>query len=488
MTLRSISFFACIMYNALVVGRDDLNSKEKKIVFALLISTFLAAIEVTIISTAMPTIVDVLGGFELISWVFAIYLLSISVTTPIWGKLADLTGRKKIFIIGVTIFLIGSALSGLSQNMGQLIFFRAIQGIGAGAINPMTFTIVADVFNLRQRARVQGLISAMWGIAAVLGPLTGGFLTDYVSWRWIFLINIPFGLLAIWMISRNLVEQFEKKKPSIDYGGALSFTIGISALLLALLSLDIESSIGLSSTQLIILFIVALIFIVLFIIVERRHKEPMIPLQLFIIKDITFAALASFLTSMILISMSAFLPLWIQNVLGMGATATGIVLIPLSVGWPIGSVLSGRVFIEKLGIKQTALLGVSFIFIGSVLLTTITPETPLTILALYIFVIGLGFGFSMTSFTVIIQSSAPPEMRGSAGSLITLFRTLGQAIGVAVLGTSMNLAIQTVASENPAMAVADGLHVVFIISAIISVLSLIVTSLIPKRSLDEYKY
>lgn len=166
---------------------------RKKIVTALLISTFLAAIEVTIISTAMPTIVDRLGGFELISWVFAIYLLTISVTTPIWGKLADLTGRKKIFIIGVTIFLIGSALSGLSQNMEQLIFFRAIQGIGAGAINPVTFTIIADVFNLKQRARVQGLISSMWGIAAVFGPLAGGFLTDFFSWRLIFLINIPFG-------------------------------------------------------------------------------------------------------------------------------------------------------------------------------------------------------------------------------------------------------------------------------------------------------
>ena len=465
-----------------------MENKKKKIVLALLISTFLAAIEVTIISTAMPTIVDVLGGFELISWVFAIYLLSISVTTPIWGKLADLTGRKKIFIIGVTIFLIGSALSGLSQNMGQLIFFRAIQGIGAGAINPMTFTIVADVFNLQQRARVQGLISAMWGIAAVVGPLTGGLLTDFVSWRWIFLINIPFGLLAIWMISKNLVEQFEKKKRRIDYLGALLFTIGISALLLALLSLDIESGIGLSTTQLIVLFVIAIVFMTLFVFVQRRHSEPMIPLQLFKIKDVSFSVSASFLTSMILISMSAFLPLWIQNVLGMGATATGIVLIPLSLGWPIGSVLSGRIFIERLGIKQTALVGSGFIFVGSMLLTTITPETPLTILALFIFVVGIGFGFATTSYTVIIQSTAPPEMRGSAGSLITLFRTLGQAIGVAVLGTSMNLVIHSVSNENHASSVAEGLYMVFIISAIISVLSLIVTFLIPKRSLDEYKY
>lgn len=466
-----------------------MNENEKKIVTALLISTFLAAIEVTIISTAMPTIVDRLGGFELISWVFAIYLLTISVTTPIWGKLADLTGRKKIFIIGVTIFLIGSALSGLSQNMGQLIFFRAIQGIGAGAINPVTFTIIADVFSLKQRARVQGLISSMWGIAAVFGPLAGGFLTDFFSWRLIFLINIPFGLLAIWMIARNLNESIIKEKRKIDYGGAISFTIGITALLLALLSLDTESGIGLSQSTLFILLGLAVLFLVLFLSIQKRHTEPMIPLDLFKIKDVSFSVSASFLTSMILIGLSAFLPLWIQNVLEMGATSTGIVLIPLSLGWPIGSMLSGRVFIPRLGIKQTALMGAILIFIGTSLLTMITPATPLVLLALFIFIIGLGFGFATTSYTVIIQSTVPPEMRGSGGSLITLFRTLGQAIGVAVLGTSMNFVINSFNTDiSSPETVAEGLYIVFIISAIISILSLIATLLIPKRALDDYKY
>ena len=466
-----------------------MNENEKKIVTALLISTFLAAIEVTIISTAMPTIVDRLGGFELISWVFAIYLLTISVTTPIWGKLADLTGRKKIFIIGVTIFLIGSALSGLSQNMGQLIFFRAIQGIGAGAINPVTFTIIADVFSLKQRARIQGLISSMWGIAAVFGPLAGGFLTDFFSWRLIFLINIPFGLLAIWMISKNLNESIIKEKRKIDYGGAISFTIGITALLLALLSLDTESGIGLSQSTLFILLGLAVLFLVLFLSIQKRHTEPMIPLDLFKIKDVSFSVSASFLTSMILIGLSAFLPLWIQNVLEMGATSTGIVLIPLSLGWPIGSMLSGRVFIPRLGIKQTALMGAILIFIGTSLLTMITPATPLVLLALFIFIIGLGFGFATTSYTVIIQSTVPPEMRGSGGSLITLFRTLGQAIGVAVLGTSMNFVINSFNTDiSSPETVAEGLYIVFIISAIISILSLIATLLIPKRALDDYKY
>lgn len=467
-----------------------MNNNEKKIVTALLISTFLAAIEVTIISTAMPTIVDRLGGFELISWVFAIYLLTISVTTPIWGKLADLTGRKKIFIIGVTIFLIGSALSGLSQNMGQLIFFRAIQGIGAGAINPISFTIIADVFSLHQRARIQGLISSMWGIAAVAGPLAGGFLTDFVSWRSIFLINIPFGLLTIWMISRNLVETHEKKKSKIDYGGAISFTIGITALLLALLSFDTgESGIAISPSGLLLLFGVAVIFLVLFLHIQRRHSEPMMPLQLLRIKDVSYSVSASFLTSMILIGFSAYLPLWTQNVLGMGATSTGITLIPLSLGWPIGSMLSGRLFIPRLGIKQTALVGATFIFIGSSLLITISPSTPLLLLAFFIFIIGLGFGFATTSYTVIIQSTVPPEMRGSAGSLITLFRTLGQAVGVAILGLSMNLAINSVSNElNAAESVAEGLYSVFIVSAGISILSLIITLLIPKRNLEEYEY
>lgn len=461
---------------------------QRKIKTALLISTFLAAIEVTIISTAMPQIVDSLGGFEMVSWVFAIYLLTTAITTPIWGKLADLIGRKKIFLLGVTIFLIGSALCGVSQNMIQLIIFRAIQGIGAGAINPITFTIIADVFNFQQRAKVQGLVSSMWGIAGVFGPLVGGLLTDFLSWRWIFFINLPFGVISVWMIMKYLKETLETRERKIDYGGAITFTIGISALLFALLSFNQgESGIELSRFSLYGLFAIAFIFLLVFFRIQTKHAEPMMPLNLFKMPDVSISILGGFLTSIILIGLTAYLPLWTQNVLEMGATSSGFTLIPLSIGWPIGAILCGRV-IPRYGIKSIAIFGGSLIFIGSLFLTFVTPETSLWILSIIIFIIGMGFGFATTAYTVIIQSSVAMNMRGSAGSLNTLMRTLGQTLGVAVLGAAMNYVMNENANGGTAspLVIGEGLHTVFIISAVVAVVSLLVTIWIPKRNSEEY--
>ncbi|QOR68751.1 MFS transporter [Cytobacillus suaedae] len=465
-----------------------MEATQQKIMTALLISTFLAAIEVTIISTAMPQIVDSLGGFEMISWVFAIYLLTTAITTPIWGKLADLVGRKKIFLLGVTVFLIGSALCGVSQNMVQLIIFRAIQGIGAGAINPITFTIIADVFNFQQRAKVQGLVSSMWGIAGVFGPLVGGLLTDFLSWRWIFFINIPFGVISVWMITKHLKETLETRERKIDYGGAITFTIGISALLFALLSFNQgESGIELASSSLYGLFGIAFIFLLAFFKIQTKHSEPMMPLHLFKMPDVSISILGGFLTSIILIGLTAYLPLWTQNVLQMGATSSGFTLIPLSIGWPIGAILCGRV-IPRYGIKSIAIFGGILIFISSLLLTFVTPATSLWVLSIIILVMGMGFGFATTAFTVIIQSSVEMSMRGSAGSLNTLMRTLGQTLGVAVLGAAMNYVMNANASAGMAspLVVGKGLHTVFIISAVVAVVSLLVTLWIPKRNAEEY--
>ncbi|MBE4908516.1 MFS transporter [Bacillus luteolus] len=465
-----------------------MEATQRKILTALLISTFLAAIEVTIISTAMPQIVDSLGGFEMISWVFAIYLLTTAITTPIWGKLADLIGRKKIFLLGVTVFLIGSALCGVSQNMVQLIIFRAIQGIGAGAINPITFTIIADVFNFQQRAKVQGLVSSMWGIAGVFGPLVGGLLTDFLSWRWIFFINIPFGVISVWMITKYLKETLETRERKIDYGGAITFTIGISALLFALLSFNQgESGIELSTLSLYGLFGIAFFFLLAFFGIQTKHSEPMMPLHLFKMPDVSISILGGFLTSIILIGLTAYLPLWTQNVLEMGATSSGFTLIPLSIGWPVGAILCGRV-IPQYGIKSIAIFGGSLIFISSLLLTFVTPETSLWILSIIIFVMGMGFGFATTAFTVIIQSSVEMNMRGSAGSLNTLMRTLGQTLGVALLGAAMNYVMNANASSGMAspLVIGEGLHTVFIISAIVALVSLLVTLWIPKRNAEEY--
>ncbi|HZG85434.1 MDR family MFS transporter [Paenibacillus sp.] len=451
-----------------------MNAVQRKITAALLISTFLAAIEVTIISTAMPQIAEHLGGFEQMSWVFAAYLLTTAVSTPIWGKLSDLVGRKTIYIIGVIVFLAGSLLCGAAPTMELLIAFRAVQGIGAGAVNPVTFTIIADAFTFEQRAKVQGLVSSMWGIAGIFGPLLGGFLVDFVSWRWVFYMNLPFGLVSMWMIGKYFKETIEKRKRKIDYGGALTFTIGMTALLYALLSVGGETGEGheLTAGWLYGLYATAAVFLGAFFFIQARHEEPMMPLKLFRFKDVAVSNAASFLTSAILIGLTAYLPLWTQNVLHMGATASGITLIPLCVGWPLGAMGCAAV-LKRMGTRGAALLGGGLIVAGSAALAAISTATPLWLIVAFIFVSGLGFGIAFTVFTLVIQSSVGIEMRGAAGASNMLLRTLGQTIGVAVLGSALNAYLAT--------SLAEGLHAVFLISAAISVLSLAITLWIPKR-------
>ncbi|MDG5787147.1 MDR family MFS transporter [Evansella sp. AB-P1] len=461
---------------------------QRNITIALLIATFLAAIEVTVISTAMPVITRDLGGMDLISWVFAIYLLTYAVTTPIFGKLADLFGRKKIFITGATLFLIGSALCGLSQSMEQLIFYRAIQGIGAGALMPMSFTIVGDVFKYEQRAKVQAILGSIWGIAGIFGPVVGGFFVDFFTWHWIFYINIPFGLVAMYLIGKYLEETIKKEKRSIDYGGAITFIIGMGALLYALLSGGNE--IPWNDPLILLMFGVAFLFLITFIFVQLKVREPMLPFYLFKNRHLLIANVSGLLLGAILIGLTAYMPLWVQVVLLLAATSSGLTLIPMSIGWPLGSYLSGR-FIVKLGTKPISLTGVVIIALGTFSLTFISATTPNVLLVVIMFFVGLGFGLSMTVFTVIVQSSVDWSARGTAASSNAFLRTLGQTIGIAVLGTILNQHIGGQLNNGGDVAptvLATGLNNVFIILAIISAfLVVIVASFLPKEKPEEYK-
>ena len=462
-----------------------MNSYQKKITIALMIATFLSAIEGTIISTAMPAIVSKLGGIELISWVFAVYLLTSAVTTPIYGKLADLFGRKKVFLFETILFLIGSALCGLSQNMGQLILFRAIQGIGAGAVVPITFTIIGDIFSFEQRAKVQGLFSSIWGIAGIIGPLFGGFLVDYISWHWIFFINLPFGLITIWLIAKNLEEKIDKQKRKIDYGGALTFTLGTSALLLALLTGG--SEFAWSSNIILTLFAISILFLAIFIFIQIKHPEPMLPFKVFKYREVSVSNLVSFLASGILIGVTAYIPLWVQGVLGKGAMFSGMILMPMSIGWPLGATLGSRLMI-KYGPKPISFIGIILLALGSLSLTAISVSTPSWVILFIIFILGLGFGLSMTIYTIIVQSAVDWSLRGVATSSNTFFRTLGQTLGVAILGTYLNQQISSYASSGndvPPTILANGLHGIFIILAALSLVSLFFAFWIPKDKPKE---
>ncbi|MMZ50793.1 Multidrug resistance protein 3 [compost metagenome] len=415
-----------------------MKTNRRNVTIAMLVATFLAAIEVTIVSTAMPRIVSDLGGLKLISWVFAIYLLTTSVTTPIYGKLADLFGRKIIFTFGTVVFLLGSVLCGLSQSMEQLILYRAIQGIGAGAVLPVTFTIIGDIYSFEERAKIQGLFSSVWGISGIIGPLVGGFFVDVLSWHWIFFVNIPFGIIAVVLVWMYLNESFEKKKQHIDYAGAVTFTIGMCALLYAFLTGGQEYP--WSSGMIVTLFAVAVVFLGVFVIVEIKSQEPMLPLQLFSIRSISISNLVSFIVSAVLIAITAYLPMWIQGVYGGAATNSGLALAPMSIGWLFGAIASGQLMV-RIRTRNTALLGLLTVMLASLWLALISIDTSQIVIVAIMFIVGLGFGLAVTVFTVTVQSSVDWKLRGAATASNSFVRTLGQTFGIAMFGTLFNSAI-----------------------------------------------
>lgn len=494
-------------------------TNRKMVTVAMLVAILLVAIDVTVVSTAMPRIVSDLSGLKLISWVFAIYTLTTSVTTPIYGKLADLFGRKKIFITGVILFVIGSMLSGAAHTMTQLIWFRAFQGIGAGAVMPITFTIIGDLYPGEQRAKMQGVFGAVWGIAGLLGPLVGGFFVDQISWRWIFYINLPVGLISLILITTFFHETFEVKKDhKIDYLGAVTFTIGISSLLYALLNAGPGQKYAWNSAPIYLLFAVAVIFIVLFGYIETKVKEPMLPPSLFRIPVILVSNLVGFLSSCVLIGVNVYLPMWIQTILGHSATSSGLTLMPMSIAWPLGATFAGR-YMYKIGSKLTAVLGAIFIALGGTWLLAMELGSPYWYFVGIMIVIGLGMGYATTPTTVLVQSAVGWQMRGAATASNTFTRSIGQTVGIAIFGTIFNNSLLTYGKEHsngawkgdgnisnilssdainklPASvidlihkALAHGMHLVFILVFFLGIANLIASLFLPahKKVMEQQK-
>lgn len=434
----------------------NVGTKQKTVIFSLLIATFLTAIEGTIVSTAMPKIVEDLGGSHLYTWVISAYLLTAVISTPIFGKLADLFGRKLMFSIGVAIFLIGSTLSGFSQTMEQLVIFRAVQGIGAGALSTIPFTIIGDVFTYEQRAKVQGLISSVWGISAIIGPLVGGFIVDQITWHWIFFMNIPFGLASLFLLGVALHENLEKKKQTIDYAGIITFAFSMTAFLYALTLLKENKNV---TGNTLALFIIAVVGISLFIWFEAKGKEPMLPLSLFTNRIILVSNIAGFLLGFILVAITYYIPLWVQGVTNLNATYSGMALLPMSITWTFGGIMAGR-WLAKTSIGWVVLIGIAINTVGCIGLVFFQTETTVPWMMVVMAVIGFGFGIALTAFTVAVQSAVDWKIRGAAMGSNNLMRNLGQAIGISVSGLWLSDELKGAALE-------ASLHTVFILLVVL---------------------
>jgi EmrB/QacA subfamily drug resistance transporter len=406
-----------------------------RILVALMLTLALAAMDATIVATAVPSIVEDLGGFSLFPWMFSIYLLLQAVSTPIYGKLADQYGRKPMIMAGAVIFLTGSVLCGLAWNMVALIAFRGLQGLGAGAIQPITQTIVGDLYSVRERASIQGYIASVWGVSAVVGPAIGGLLSQYASWHWLFFINVPVGVVALFMLARNFDESVHKVERRIDYAGAALLMSGLSLLILVLLQggatwpWTSAPVIGLATTGVLLL--------VAFVLVERRAAEPVLPFWVFRTRPLLGANLGTLGLGMIMMALTTYLPIFAQEVMGETPVVAGFTLATMSIGWPLASTLSARLYL-RFGFRNTAMLGLTVAAVsGAIFLQLSASSSPLQAAASS-FVTGCGLGLSTTSFIVGIQSIVDWRRRGTATSSNMFARLIGGALGVAIYGSIVN--------------------------------------------------
>jgi EmrB/QacA subfamily drug resistance transporter len=494
--------------------------QRKLVTLGVITGLFLGALEGTVVGTAMPTVVARLGGIDIYSWVFSIYLLTSTVTMPVWGKLSDLYGRRRFYLIGIGLFMLGSALSGQSNSMVELITYRAIQGLGAGALVPLGLTIIGDIYSLEERSRMQGLFSGVWGMASLIGPLVGGLITEHVSWRWVFYINVPFGLAAATIIGLTLKEPPMEKQARIDTKGVISFAASMTLLLLAMM----KGGRGESWTSPLILgmFVASALAMGLFIVWERTAPEPIIPLSLLQENRLFFAgSINGFLSGMAMFGTMSFIPLYVQGVLGTSATKAGAVLIPLTFGWTMFSIISSRLLL-KVGYRPLVITGMVSLVAGFLLLIQLEPATPWALICADVFLIGVGMGLSVVTLTIAVQNSVQRQYMGIATSAITFFRIIGGMIAVAIMGTVMihrmrdyQAHLSSAATGNAAdivrllehpdalidplarmrlphdvltavqTALADALHGVFWVGLIVALLAFISAFLVPKGKAHE---
>ncbi|MFI8824612.1 MDR family MFS transporter [Streptomyces sp. NPDC053431] len=413
------------------------------VLLALMIAMLLAMLDNMIIGTAMPTIVGELGGLEHLSWVVTAYTLATAASTPIWGKLGDMFGRKSVFLTSIVIFLIGSALSGMAQDMGQLIGFRAVQGLGAGGLMVGVMAIIGDLIPPRDRGKYQGMMAGIMALAMIGGPLVGGTITDHWGWRWSFYINLPLGAVALAMLATvlHLPRKQRAAGTRIDFLGAALLTLGITAIVLVTTWGGTEYAWG--SATIVGLAVGGVAALAAFLFVETRASDPIMPLHIFRSRNFTLMSVIGFLTGFVMFGAVLFLPLFQQSVQGASATNSGLLLLPMLLSMMVVSMIAGRVTTTSGKYKIFPIAGGAFMVVGLYLLSTMDTDTTRLVSGVYMAVLGAGMGFLMQITMLVAQNSVEMRDMGVASSSTTLFRTLGSSFGVAIMGALFNHQVQS---------------------------------------------
>jgi EmrB/QacA subfamily drug resistance transporter len=470
------------------------------VTIGIMFSLFLASMESTVVATAMPTIVGQLGGLEHYSWVFSAYMLASTTVVPLYGKLSDLYGRRLFYILAMGLFLTGSVLAGLSQTMTQLIFARALQGLGAGGIQPLAFILIGEMFSLQQRAKMQGFFSGVWGVSSIIGPLLGGFIVQQLSWRWVFYINLIPGPIAVALVAlawRDTIHTHEK--PAVDYLGAALLSSSVVMLLFGLMEIGAPSSWALIAGA------VALFVVLLW--VENHAADPILPIPLFRERLFSIASTHGLLTGWAMFGSLSFIPLFVQSVLGTSAMQAGITVTPMLLGWVSASVVGTRLILT-VGFRRLAVIGTSLFVVGALLMSLVGANSSQASIMVFITIMGIGMGLSIPSLLIAVQTSVERRHLGTATSTIQFSRSMGGTLGVSVMGAALSfrlasnlaasgldpklvlqlldpLGTQTVTDAGVRLAMANAIHLVFVIASVAAVLGLLAVFFTPHIELKE---
>lgn len=481
-------------------------SNTKIVTIAILLTTFMTAIEGTIVSTAMPTIVSDLNGLEIMNWVVSTFLLMTAVSTPIYGKLADSIGRKPVFLFGIAVFVVGSALCGIAQNMVELILFRVIQGLGSGAVQPVAVTIIADLYTLEKRAKMLGLNSGFWGVASVIAPLLGGFIVQHLSWHWIFYINVPLGIIAFLLVVFFLKERKTSSNSTLDLKGTTCLVIFLLALMVFLQ--ELENGLTIVLLGLVVIIIVSAI---IFFKAEKRAKDPIMPLDMLSSKEFTMINLITLLISGVVIGFEFYIPTWMQGINATSASVAGFAVTPSSLMWIVGSFLIGGM-LGRWEIKKTYDYMLLILIVADLALILVPIYTSFWIFCLIAAFNGTAFGAITTASQVRSQAIVGRDKIGVATSFNTLMKYLGQTMMVSIYGITFNVVVAKQLSHHPNLTqkmmndivsadkakhlavnlipglrqvLLSGLKSVYVVSLIVIVLSLILNQLYKQKKIAK---